>query len=303
MAICILNCRQRPENTGPMGVHMETHDKFVTVAPAKLNINLDVSGRTIDGYHPIRSIMQAIEGRGLGDPVRLHVLGKPGKYGNVMVDCTEDTITIAACRRLEEESGKSLPALITIEKSIPIGVGLGGGSSDAAAALRLLNVAFDLGYTVEQLAFMSQPIGNDVPFLVYGGRASVSMAGKEIGNIIRLLPKNLYYVVCLDSATGPFSTEIMYRLLDEQRRDWKTEKPLESNDFASLVFRLAPSSRSLLEILRKEGNAVESGVTGKGPAVFAGYGSYEEASAVKAAVRQLAGQEVRVRSARSSDAF
>ena len=303
MTIRILNCRQRPERTGPMGVRMGTPDKFVTVAPAKLNITLNVSGRATDGYHPIRSIMQAIEGRGLGDPMRLHVLGKPGKGGNIMVECPEDTITIAACRRLEEESGRSLPALITIEKSIPIGAGLGGGSSNAAAALRLLNVAFDLGYTVEQLAFMSQSIGNDVPFLVYGGRASVSMAGKEIGNIIRLLPKNLYYVVCLDTATGSFSTGAMYRLLDERRKDWKMEKSSELNDFASLAFGLAPSSRSLLEILRHEGNAVESGVTGKGPAVFAGYGSYEEASAVKAAVRQLASQGVRVHTARSSDAF
>ncbi len=303
MGIRTADCNQRPMHTDPMGVRMESPVKYSAVAPGKLNITLSIGTRQEDGYHALESVMQAVEGRGVSDPMRLHVLGRRGEGTGITVNYEGDTIATAALRGLEREVGK-LPAIIEIDKAIPMAAGLGGGSSNAATALRLANVAFDLGYTVPQLAFLASEVGNDIPFLVYGGRGSVSMNGKDVSSIMAdrsFRPAGLSYVIAVNDHVE-LDTRTMYSLLDSARSSYGITTA-EQNDFADLAFKFSPVSKVLLGVMRHEGASIESGVTGKGPTVFASYASFEEASEVKRALRSIRREGVEVYTAVASESF
>lgn len=161
-------------------------------APAKLNLFLHVVGRREDGYHLIQSAMQLVD---LEDEVTIvatddgHIVRTAGLSD---LDPADD-LAVRAARLLQAASGTSRGARIGIEKRIPVGGGLGGGSSDAATVLLALNAAWGLGWSRSRLAEVGLSLGADVPFFISGTNAFVEGIGERLTPLD--LPRSHYALV------------------------------------------------------------------------------------------------------------
>ena len=150
-------------------------------AYAKINLTLEVLGRRADGYHEVRTVLQTV---GLAD--RLHVELAP----DLEVKCSvpelvgEGNLVWRAADMLRRAAGTEKGASIRLEKHIPIGMGLGGGSSDAAATLKALNHLWELDLDETGLHSIAASLGSDVPFFLRGGTA----LGQGRGEVITDLP-------------------------------------------------------------------------------------------------------------------
>ena len=143
---------------------------LTVTAPAKVNLHLEVLGLRSDGFHELAMVMQSID---LADS--LHFTNTAD--AQITLDCDDsslstgaDNLVLKAAELLRARSGfNELGVSMHLEKRIPIGAGLAGGSSDGAAALVGLNALWGLGYTAETLESMAAELGSDVPFCVAGG--------------------------------------------------------------------------------------------------------------------------------------
>ena len=179
-----------------------------TLAFAKLNLTLEVLGRRDDGFHEVRTILQTID---LAD--RIEVVPAPA----LRVECDDPSLNGQA--NLVWQAAESLArygrvqprAHIWIQKRIPAGMGLGGGSSDAAAALIALNQLWDLGMATEDLASVAAGLGSDVPFFLWGGTALAQGRGEQIAPLPPL-PAVPVTLVC-PRTTLPNKTASMYSCL------------------------------------------------------------------------------------------
>ncbi len=147
-------------------------------APAKLNLFLHVVGRRADGYHELQSLMVPIS---LADTLDFELRGDGEivRSGDV-VGPVGDDLCLRAARLLKDGSGTSLGAEISVEKRIPAGSGMGGGSSDAATTLLALNRLWDLRWPREKLATLALRLGADVPFFLGSGPAFVEGIGERL---------------------------------------------------------------------------------------------------------------------------
>lgn len=145
--------------------------------PAKVNLTLEILGRYPNGYHRISSVMQTIS---LSDILSI------SPAHEISFDCDQpslggpDNLVLRAASLIKETSGYAGGAHLTLEKRIPEAAGLGGGSSDAAAALVGLNEAWDLRLPPEKLMEMASVLGSDVPFFVLGGAAVAEGRGEQL---------------------------------------------------------------------------------------------------------------------------
>lgn len=147
-------------------------------APAKLNLFLHVTGRRPDGYHLLQSVFVLIdwadtlhiETRADGQ-LRRHDLGPA---------LPEEDLCLKAARLLQQESGSTLGADIHIDKQVPWGAGMGGGSSDAATVLKALNQLWGLHWPPDRLQALALRLGADVPFFIHGRHAWVEGIGERI---------------------------------------------------------------------------------------------------------------------------
>ncbi|PIU83199.1 MAG: 4-(cytidine 5'-diphospho)-2-C-methyl-D-erythritol kinase, partial [Elusimicrobia bacterium CG06_land_8_20_14_3_00_38_11] len=138
-------------------------------ANAKINLFLDILNKRKDGYHNIRTIFQEIS---LTDEIYVREIKNGIKIfcAHPKVPTNKTNLVYKAADLLKKHSGIKKGILIKIKKNIPVGGGLGGGSSDAAAVLKGLNKLWNLKLTKNQLAGIGKKIGADVPFFIYGGR-------------------------------------------------------------------------------------------------------------------------------------
>jgi 4-diphosphocytidyl-2-C-methyl-D-erythritol kinase len=179
-----------------------------TLAFAKLNLTLEVLGRRDDGFHEVRTILQTID---LAD--RIEVVPAPG----LRVECDDPSLNgqanlvWRAAENLARHGRVQPRAHIWIQKGIPTGMGLGGGSSDAAAALIALNQLWDLGMTTDDLATVAAELGSDVPFSLWGGTALAQGRGEQIA-ALPPLPQVPVTLVC-PRTTLPNKTASMYSCL------------------------------------------------------------------------------------------
>jgi 4-diphosphocytidyl-2-C-methyl-D-erythritol kinase len=179
------------------------------VCPAKINLGLHVVGRRSDGYHEIVTIFQAIdlcdvlEGE-IADDLALEV-------GDDAVPAGETNLVVRAARllgaRVERARGRG--ARLTLHKAIPVGSGLGGGSSDAAGALTLLNTLWDLRLSAEALASLAAELGADVPFFLVGGTALGTGRGDRLEPLVPIRER----AIVLGSPAFGLSTPDVYRAL------------------------------------------------------------------------------------------
>ncbi|HMN96274.1 MAG TPA: hypothetical protein PKC43_08175 [Phycisphaerales bacterium] len=193
---------------------------IVERAPAKVNLALSVGPPGVDRMHPIASWMVTVD---LHDELLLTQLPEPSfsryailwhpearRRSEIDWSITRD-LAVRAHLALEEHVGRQLPLQLKLEKRIPVGGGLGGGSSNAAAMLRGVNALFGLGLTRAELAQIGASLGSDVPFLVHGGSAMVEGLGERIA----LLPPPPPLALTLIFPEAPCPTGKVYAIFDE----------------------------------------------------------------------------------------
>ncbi len=149
-------------------------------APAKINLWLEVLDERADGYHNLRTIMQTVD---LSDKLRLRCR-RDGSI-NLRSECSElpepeDNLVTRAARLLQQRTGTSMGADIELTKNIPIGAGLGGGSSDCAATLMALRRLWGLDCGRDLLEKIAAELGSDIPFFLYGGTALCEGRGEIV---------------------------------------------------------------------------------------------------------------------------
>jgi 4-diphosphocytidyl-2-C-methyl-D-erythritol kinase len=246
------------------------------LAPAKLNLFLHVVGRRADGYHLLQTVFRLID---RCDRLRF----EPRADGRVRLANPvagipeDDELTVRAARLLRQETGSSQGVSITVEKSIPVGGGLGGGSSDAATALMALNGLWGLGLGRERLAALALRLGADVPFFLQGTNAF----GEGVGEA--LTPVNLppaWYVVLVPPVSIP--TAAVFSDPDLTRNTkYITISSFSAgfgrNDLEPVVCRRYPVVAAHLEWLREFGDAR---LSGSGACVFAEYPTEAQARSV-----------------------
>lgn len=145
-------------------------------APAKLNLTFEITGRREDGYHYIKSVMQTVDIYDRLEIVPWITLELTG----AMVAPPGSNIITRAVWTLQGFAGRKLPCRIHLDKAIPIGAGMGGGSSDAAAVIYALNQLYDLGLCVHDLLKVGAQVGADVPFFLVGGKCLVEGIGEKV---------------------------------------------------------------------------------------------------------------------------
>ena len=175
---------------------------------AKLNLTLEVLGRRDDGYHEVRSVLQTID---LADLLEIV------PASSLSVECDdaslngEANLVWRAAAALAKRGNTEPRASIYIHKRIPVAMGLGGGSSDAATALVALNQLWGLGLTIEDLAQVAGTIGSDVAFFLSGGTALVTGRGERVSSLPPLPP--VAVILVCPKSTLPDKTASVYSSL------------------------------------------------------------------------------------------
>jgi 4-diphosphocytidyl-2-C-methyl-D-erythritol kinase len=177
---------------------------------AKVNLVLEVLARRDDGYHEIASIMQTVS---LCDVLTLEPASRIKLNFSLPGLPDHENIILKAAEALAKFAGCSKGVVIGLEKNIPMGSGLGGGSSDAAAVLRGLNRLWQLDLTKGQLSAIGAGIGSDVPFFIYGGTCLAEGRGERVTPLLGL--KQTWFVLLRpDLAVSPAKTASLYRLIE-----------------------------------------------------------------------------------------
>jgi 4-diphosphocytidyl-2-C-methyl-D-erythritol kinase len=250
----------------------------VYAAPAKLNLSLLVTGRRSDGYHLLQTVFRLID---FGDELRIAVRddGRIVRTIDLPGVAVEDDLTVRAARLLQQAAGTTHGADIALSKRLPLGGGLGGGSSDAATVLLALNRLWRLDWPRPHLQELALTLGADVPFFVFGENALGTGIGEQL-TALKLPPA--WYVVLLPQVS--VATARVFQDADLIRNSIPLTIPPFSfaagrNDLEVVVCRHYPEVLRHLDWLQQQGAAR---MTGSGACVFAEFGSAAAAHAVLA---------------------
>jgi 4-diphosphocytidyl-2-C-methyl-D-erythritol kinase len=249
-------------------------------APAKLNLFLHVIGRRADGYHLLQTVFRFVD---YGDVLRF----TPCDTGAVSLARAlpgvppETDLTVRAARLLQAETGCRAGVEISVEKRLPLGGGLGGGSSDAATVLLALNHLWQLGLTRQRLQEIGLALGADVPVFVFGRNAFAEGVGESL-QALELPPA--WFVVLEPPVQVPtaaiFSApELRRDTRPIGRADW--QRGWGGNDLEPVAAARFPAVAEAIDWLAQFGRAQMSG---SGACVFA---EFEQREAAEAVLRRL----------------
>jgi len=288
--------------------------EYAENAYAKVNLHLEILNRRADGYHNIFSLMLSAEESDLlkldsmdvsdqGGPIEVDITPSGGRYEWLLatIPAHENLIT-AAVKAYFRKAGKSCRIALSVEKNIPAGAGLGGGSSDAAAMLRLLNSQLAL-YGEEELIRMASALGADVPYCLLGGCALCEGIGEKITRLEGALD---YWVLIACSgvmvntgrAYAALNRTPEYRfdggVLEEKKRKF-TEgigsnelgrfRDILKNDFETVVFKDHPELEKIKAGMIQHG-ADYAAMTGSGSSII---GLFKDYNAAREAERKMKG--------------
>ena len=264
-------------------------DRVEERAYGKINLSLDVIGRRENGYHDVSMVMQTVD---LYDVISLNKLEGDGEIrltANVnTLPLDETNIVYKAVKLVKEEYGLNTGVSVHIEKHLPIAAGMGGGSSDGAAALRGMNRLFELGLSNEKLEELGVRLGADVPFLIKGGIA----LAEGIGEKLTKLPDFPDCVLVIAKPDLGVSTKEVYEAFDSLKEVnhpdiMKLVKSLGSIGLKEIVKLLGnvleevtAKKYEIIEIVKNlliDDGAVFSMMTGSGPTVFGIFENEEQA--------------------------
>lgn len=256
-------------------------------APAKLNLFLHVTGRRPDGYHTLQTVFQFVD---FCDELRFSERqdGEVRRISEVPGVAPDDDLIVRAARRLQAFSGTRLGIDIEVDKRIPQGAGLGGGSSDAATTLVALNTLWELGLSLEELAGVGLELGADVPVFVYGRAAW----GEGLGELLTPveLDEPWYVVVCPDCEV---STAGVFAAPDLTRTTARLKMPDFLGDGVALVGDVLQRTRNDCEtVVRSQFRPVDEVLTwlgGRGQPRMTGTGS----AVFVAVASQVDGEQMR----------
>jgi len=276
-------------------------DFLIVEANAKINLHLEVLGIRSDGFHELAMVMQSIN---LSDQLKM----KKSVNNKIILNSNnneisngDDNLIIKAANLLRNRVGNTqLGVYIELKKNIPIGAGLAGGSTDAAATLVGLNKLWRLNLEVEELEKLSKEIGSDIPFCVSGGR-QICFGRGEILEKIKIERFDLGLILVKDPSIQ-VSTPVAYKKYKEEyghtylqddrdfeiRRnilrsnDWSDQSLLETrteiqNDLQKTVCPLAPEVKKSLKILSRIPGSRLVSMSGSGPSCFALFKNYDDA--------------------------
>lgn len=262
------------------------------LAPAKLNLFLHVTGRRPDGYHLLQTVFQLLDhGDTLDFTVRAdgaiqRVTAMPGVP-------PEQDLTVRALRVLQDayqtRHGRPAPGIdVAIHKILPMGGGLGGGSSDAATAFIAANHLWQAGFTRAELMAMALPLGADVPFFIFGetafaegvGEAIQAVAGPDVWFVV-IEPGVAVPTPAIFSAAGLTRNTKAVTISDFSRHLTSNMglTGFGKNDLQAVAVSLFPPVAQALDWLGKYG---EARMTGSGACVFCAFASEAEADHVLA---------------------
>jgi 4-diphosphocytidyl-2-C-methyl-D-erythritol kinase len=249
-------------------------------APAKLNLFLHVVGRRADGYHLLQTVFRFID---YGDTLsfRMRADGMIVRTTDLPGVPAEKDLVVRAARLLQETAGVKRGVDIAVEKRLPMGGGLGGGSSDAATTLLALNRLWGVDCSREQLIALGLKLGADVPIFVFGQNAFAEGVGEEL-TAIELPPA--WYVVLIPPVQVPTAEifavpELTRNTLPVKISPFSAGRICSEghNDLQPVVVRRYPEVAEHLGWLKQFGDAR---MTGSGACVFAAFETEREAREV-----------------------
>lgn len=266
-------------------------------APAKVNLTLRAGALRDDGYHPVDSVVVFADWGdeltfGPGDGLSLSISGPRGED----VPLGETNLVIRAARTLAAAAGREASGRITLTKNIPAGAGLGGGSADAAAALRGLNRLWSLDWPPEMLAGLGADIGSDIPACIWS--RPLRMTGR--GERIRLIDDWPEFCALLVNPGIPVATSRVFQAFDEMDEGTGTGFRLTggldrlsvladlnaaTNDLTAPACAVAPVIAHVLAALAADGSAELVRMSGSGATCFAVYSDAESRDAAAAGLR------------------
>lgn len=267
-------------------------DAATEFAPAKVNLTLRVGGPRADGYHPLDSLVvfadwsDQLRARP-AETLTLSLTG-PGAEG---LQADPQNLVLKAAYALRAAADKpELGATLTLDKHLPVAAGLGGGSSDAAAALRLLNRVWDLGFSIKQLAEIGTVVGADVPACVHARPLRMEGIGERVTPLIAW--PALHGVIVHPGA--PVPTGPVFKAYDATEPGRLTPgKPmiagtlddaidrllLDGNDLQAPAIAQTPVIQTALDVLSAQPGARLARMSGSGASCFA---LFETADAAQA---------------------
>ena len=261
-------------------------------APAKINFFLRVTGRRADGYHTLQSLFgfAGIADRLTAGPAREVTLTAIGRFAAGLPADPDANLVVRAARALRARYGVDGGARLRLEKNLPVAAGIGGGSADAAAALRLLARLWDLPAGDDELAGLGRELGADVPACVAGVPALVSGTG-EIVETLQALPE---CGLVLANPGVPVSTSAVFGARSgawSQPAAWSPPGNLDGlisglaplgNDLTAAAAAMAPEITRVLEALERLPAALLARMSGSGGTCFAVFPDLAKASGAAA---------------------
>jgi len=298
-------------------VEKPSAQELVVKAPAKVNLVLRVLDRRSDGYHNVWSLMQAV---GLEDELRIR--RRPDVEG-VVLRCDDpqlptdaSNLVHRAATRVLQAAGRQGGVEVHISKRIPIGGGLGGGSSDAAATIAALNRLLDLQWSGSEMARVGAGLGSDVPFFFHAPTAIVRGRGEDV---VPFRLSGRRWIVLVNPGF-PIATQWAYERLSRMRSGapplspeltaltqggigtWEDVIPIMVNDFEEALRPTHPALAEIKQTLLDSG-AEAALLSGSGATVFGVFRQEESATHSSDILRQLAAYHVYVAPASSISSF
>lgn len=247
-------------------------------APAKLNLWLHIIGRRADGYHELETVFQFLDH---GDELSFAVRedGMIRLHSDLDTVPHDSNLIVRAARQLQVQSGTSLGADIWLDKVLPMGGGIGGGSSDAATTLLGLAHLWQLDWDEDRLAALGLGLGADVPVFVRGHAAFAQGVGEQLTPVD---PEQPWYVVLVPQVSVSTAEIFSHPQLTRDSLPLKMRpvpKGNSRNDCQPVVEQNYPEVRNALNAL---GKFTEARLTGTGSCVFGAFPSKAEADKVLA---------------------
>jgi 4-diphosphocytidyl-2-C-methyl-D-erythritol kinase len=247
-------------------------------APAKLNLWLHILGRRADGYHELETVFQFLEH---ADQLSFEVRqdGEIRLHDTLASVAHDSNLIVRAARALQQASGCTLGADIWLDKVLPMGGGIGGGSSDAATTLLALDHLWQLDWSHDRLAELGLTLGADVPVFVRGHAAFAQGVGERLTPVD---PAEPWYVVLVPQVSVSTAEIFSHPQLTRDSLPLKMRPVPEGNSRNDCQLVVEHSYPAIREALNDLGKYTEARLTGTGSCVFGSFPSKAEADRVLA---------------------